>query len=130
MTENELKQYRSICAEIEELKLEMNRLTLTDTVTGSDAEFPYTKHTMSIRGVDDDTKARISRRITLLKNKRHMIECYVDAIDDSITRRIFKYRYIKDTVMPSWRSVSRKVGGGMSESGVRMTAYRYLKENG
>ena len=130
MTENDLKQYRSICAEIEELKLEINRLTLTDTVTGSDSEFPYTKHTMSIKGVDDDTKTRISRRIILLKNKRRLIECYVDSIDDSITRRIFKYRYIKGTVMPSWTLVALKIGGNYTADYVRILAKRYIKENG
>ncbi len=62
------------------------------------------------------------KRCQELKNK---IETFVGQIDDSLTRQIFYYRYIK---FMTWRKVSSMVGGYCSEDGVRMIAERYLKK--
>lgn len=48
MTVEQLKQYRSICAEIEEKTTELNNAVLRDTVKGSDDEFPYIQHSVEI----------------------------------------------------------------------------------
>lgn len=48
MTKEELKQYRSIVAELNEVNDRINSNTVYGTVTGSDAEFPYVKHCISV----------------------------------------------------------------------------------
>lgn len=61
------------------------------------------------------------RRCSVLKKK---IDKFLDSVDDSLTRQIFYYRYVK---CMSWKKVSYMTGGYNSEDGVRKIAERYLK---
>ena len=61
------------------------------------------------------------RRCSALKKK---IDDFLNTIDDSLTRQIFYYRYVK---CMSWKKVSYMTGGYNSEDGVRKIAERYLK---
>ncbi len=61
------------------------------------------------------------RRCTELKDR---IEKFINSIDDSLTRQIFYYRFVK--CMP-WKKVSYMTGGYNSDEGVRKIAERYLK---
>ena len=56
MTKEELKQYRSIVAELNEVNDRINSSTVHGTVTGSDSEFPYVKHCISVSGVEPTRK--------------------------------------------------------------------------
>ena len=49
---------------------------------------------------------------------------FIDSIEDSLTRQIFHYRYVKS--MP-WKRVAYMTGGYNSEESVRKIAERYLK---
>lgn len=51
----------------------------------------------------------------------------IDGIDDSLTRQVFYFRYVK--CLP-WKKVSHMTGGLIGEDGVRKVAERYLKRNG
>ncbi len=62
------------------------------------------------------------RKCTALRNK---INDFIATIDDSVTRQIFEYRYIK---CMSWKQVSYMLGGYMSEDCVRKILERYLKK--
>ena len=124
MTVEQLKQYRSICAEIGEKTIELNESISRDTVRGSDAEFPYIQHTIEIAGITDNK--RIVHRLSQLKKAKQDIEEYIDDIGDSLTRRIFEHRYLKGKAMPSWQSVAFKIGGGNTSDSVRMVHNRYL----
>ena len=64
------------------------------------------------------------RRCTALKKR---IDKFLDSVDDSLTRQIFYYRYVK---CMSWKKVSYMTGGYNSEDGVRKIAERYLKAHG
>ena len=124
MTKEELKQYRSIVAELNEVNDRINSNTVHGTVTGSDAEFPYVKHCISVEPThisDIVLRQRLERQ----KNK---IELFVAGILDSETRRIFRYRYIDGTVMPSWQWIAFQIGGGNTADGVRMKHKRFLKK--
>ncbi len=52
------------------------------------------------------------------------IDKFLNSIDDSLTRQIFYYRYVR---CMSWKKVSYMTGGYNSEDGVRKIAERYLK---
>ena len=127
MTIEQLKQYRSICAEIEEKTIELNNNIVKDTVRRSDNEFPYIQHSVEISGIADND--RLTHRISLLKKAKEETEKFIDSIDDSLTRRIFEYRYVKGKVMPSWQSVAFKVGGGNTSDSVRKVHERFLRKN-
>ena len=64
----------------------------------------------------------------LAEQQKQKIELFVATISDSETRRIFRYRYIDGTVMPSWQWIAFKMGGGNSADAVRMTHNRFLKK--
>ena len=64
------------------------------------------------------------RRCTVLRNE---IDKFINTIEDSCTRQIFEYRYIR---CMSWKQVAYMAGGYSSEDGVRKIAERYLKKHG
>ncbi len=128
MTKEELKQYRSIVAELNEVNDRINSNTVHGTVTGSDAEFPYVKHCISVSGVEPTHISDIVLR-QRLERQKNKIELFVAGILDSETRRIFRYRYIDGTVMPTWQWIAFKMGGGNSADAVRKRVNRFLKKN-
>lgn len=129
MTVEQLKQYRSICAEIEEKTIELNEKNVSGTVTGSDSEFPYTKHSIPISGVPTQGNDRLVFRLECLKREKRCIENFIYDIEDSLTRRIFEYRYIKGSKQPTWREVAFRIGGGNTADSVRKSHERFFYKN-
>ena len=127
MTKEELEQYRSIVAELDEIRDRLNNNTVSDTVTGSDSEFPYVKHSISVGGV---TERRECHRDMILKRRLEVqkqdIEDFVEAIPESETRRIFHFRYIDGKVRPSWQWIAFKTGR-WDEQIPRKKHNKYLK---
>lgn len=111
MTKAELEQYRSIVAEIDEIRDRLNKNTVHGTVTGSDSEFPYVKHSITVGGVEEsENSKRDMLLIQRLERQKKEIEYFIHNIPDSITRRIFTYRYIDGKVKPSWQWIAFKIG--------------------
>lgn len=54
------------------------------------------------------------------------ISAYINTIDDPMIRQIVALRYLDN--LP-WREVAKRVGGGISISGVRVMLDRYLAAN-
>lgn len=129
MTKEELEQYRSIVAEIDEIRDRLNKNTVHGTVTGSDSEFPYVQHSISIGGVvETERNQRDMLLIRKLEKQKQDIEQFIHNIPDSVTRRIFTYRYMDGKVRPSWQWIAFRIGGGNSADSVRMIHSRYLKK--
>lgn len=127
MTKAELEQYRSIVAEIDEIRDRLNKNTVHGTVTGSDSEFPYVKHSISVGGVmETETNQKDMLLIQRLERQKQEIEAFVHNIPDSITRRIFTYRYIDGKVKPSWQWIAFKIGHH-DEQYARKKHNKYLK---
>ena len=53
------------------------------------------------------------------------INAFINEIDDSLTRQVFYFRYVK--CLP-WKKVSVMTGGIIGMDGVRKVAERYLKK--
>lgn len=129
-----LRQYNSLIAEIGELEKEIRYLEnlkpkfVKDKVTGSDNEFPFVERDFTISGVVEDDKL-IKKRIILTERKEKCIilkikiEEFISTIPDSLTRRIFKYRYVDGL---EWLPISMKIGG-YDESYARKKHDRYLE---
>lgn len=128
MTKEELEQYRSIVAEIDEIRDRLNSHTVHGTVTGSDSEFPYVQHVMSVGGVTEtEANQRDMLLIRRLEKQKKDIERFIQSITDSVTRRIFTYRYMDGTVRPSWQWIAFKMGVSGDGSTERKKVDRYLK---
>lgn len=128
MTVKELEQYRSIVAEIGEIRDRLNMHMVHDTVTGSDSEYPYVQHTISVGGVEETN--RNEQDMCLLRRleaKRQEIEEFVRSVPDSLTRRIFTYRYVDGSVKPSWQWIAFKIGH-YDESYPRKKHNKFLKD--
>lgn len=104
MTKDDLKQYRSIVAEIKELNKNIRDNTVHDTVKGSDKDYPYTQHTMSVEGATRECETAIHRR-NQLKKQRDDIKRFVDNIPDSLIRRIIRHKYINGNEDVKWIDV-------------------------
>ena len=114
---------------------EINRRIAVDSVTASDHDYPYTQHTVTIEGLEEDSD-KIDNRIIRMelrrvrqmqdKNDKEMsvIRQEIDDINDEYLRSIITYRFIKGM---SWRQVAFRIGGGNTEDAVRMAYNRYLK---
>lgn len=119
-----LKQYNSILEEIKELNREIERLENKeikheiDKVKGSNAEFPYQPRSFTIEGYNVLEEDRIIKRILTKKNILYrrkakcedlklQIEEFINTIPDSLTRRVFRYRYIDNL---SWQAIAMRLG--------------------
>jgi len=111
LTKVELIQYRSICAEIEEINIKLQDSTVHGTVRGSDKEFPYVQHSISVGGVTSTKdNIRLLTKLNKLKSQKEHIESFIDSISDSLTRRIFEYRYLTGDKIMSWQKIAFKIG--------------------
>lgn len=126
MTISELKQYRSICAEIVELRITIKENLAHETVRGSDSSFPYLAHAMSISGLPGEEKHKETlERVRWLETQKRDIEQFINDIEDSMTRRIFKMRILMGW---NWSKVAVNMGGGNTKASVKMMFYRYIKK--
>ena len=120
MTKELLEQYPDICAEIKELE-ELLRRGVSDTVSASSTEYPYTQHTVTVKGVPPDLRGRLDR----LKAQKAEIEAFVAGLPNIQQRRIVTYRA---KMGYSWAIVAAKMGHRYSENSVKHIYYRALQK--
>lgn len=70
-----------------------------------------------------DLRERLSEAVAEYTSERVRLEEYIANIPDSLTRLIFRKRFIEGL---TWRGVADAVGGNNTEDGVRKTCRRYL----
>lgn len=130
ITLKDLNEYTLLRKEIADLKKRINQheSIVSDVVTGSSLEYPYTKHSISITGFSCCYSKRMynkySRQIELRQQKAEEIEDYISSIDDSLVRQIVRLRFIDGL---SWTAVAHRIGGGNTENSVKVVFHRYLK---
>ena len=112
MTKDMLQQYMSLQAEIKELEeeIERNKIVVSDTVSGSSDVWPYTQHSVMVKGLPGEVytlNAILSKRSKRLQEQRKEIERFLDSIEDSQIRRIIKLKYIEGK---TWQQVANRLG--------------------
>lgn len=129
MTREELEEYRSKKEEIAELEYKLKHIGDNDEMVGNDVIMDYRSGfpvPHSVVGVDwkkyDNAKARYTNRLAKLREECDEIEAYVESIEDSITRRIFRMYYIDGV---SQENVAKAVH--MSQSLVSKKISDFLK---
>lgn len=133
---DQLKQYKALQREIETLNkaiVEMGEKgpEVSSDAVSSAAEWPYSKHTVQVDGLDWSEYDRQMRAVLRKREAARAraaaqlaeIEEYIAGIEDSVMRQIIRYRYIDGL---SWRQVAIRVGGGNTEDGVRKAQDRFL----
>ena len=102
MTREKLEAYRSMKEEIQELKDELLHLgegeSLIDSSVINDYRSGYPVP-QAVIGVDWKKKHRLheryTNRIKKLQKECELVEEYIECIDDSLTRRIFRMYYME-----------------------------------
>ncbi len=120
MTKDQLEQYPDLCAEIQELTEQLRR-GVSDTVSASSTEYPYTQHSVTIQGTPPDLHARLEG----LKKQKADIEAFVAGLPNSRQRRIVTYRALRGY---SWSAVAAKMGHRYSEDSARQFYCRILQK--
>ena len=86
MTKELLEQYPDICAELADLE-RAARTPVSDVVSGSSGEYPYTQHAVSIRGLPA-VPPEIAERTESLRQQKKEIEDFVDQLTSPRKRRL------------------------------------------
>lgn len=126
MTAERLKQFRHLKKEIEDLEQRISRSQVTDVVSGSDRRFPYTQHHVAITGIDQRALRRLRRKQQQCRMEYDEIAMWIDSIEDSQLRMIFRARYLDGY---SWIRVAHEIGGDNKKDSVRKAHDRYLAKN-
>lgn len=113
MTREFLERYQGILADIAAIKSDK----VTDTVSASSPEFPYSQHTVTVQGVPADWR---SQRLSELYRDKAQIELYIESVEDDTVRAIMRYR-IKQGL--SWGQVVARMGHSLSEQQVKRRYY-------
>lgn len=145
MDKEQLSQLRYLRGELEIIKQQITDLEtagfyaddevvriVTDTVRGSNPEFPYEPRTFVIKGLDSDGYGRKLGRLRQLLRRRAgeltdlLIQAheYIDAIDDSLIRQIITLRHVCGL---TWCKVAARVGGDNTAESVRKMHDRFFE---
>ena len=126
MTKERLEGYRSCKEEINELRYRIECVKNDDNRIGNDTIFDYRTgypRPQAVVGYDYEKEARLTARylsrIDKLKTECTEVEEWIEAISDSLTRRIFRMYYIygvrqsviAQRVHLSQSKVSEKISG-------------------
>lgn len=134
MDKEQLSQLRYLSKEIELLEEQIKNIDYTmttDSVKGSDANFPYTYHSITIKGVDIEGYNNKARRLQkrLSRRKHELIDLvnelnnYIDDIEDSEIRQMIVLKYVKNF---TWSQIAKHLGYA-DESVPRKKLDRYFK---
>lgn len=128
LTKKDLKDYPNLIAEIDDLTRRINKSLkeiVTDVVSSSSPDFPYTAHSTSIHGVSPN-QSLIERRHKLqdkLRQKTEEIELFIDTLPTSKERNIVRMRVLDGM---SWGQIAAKMGYAVTKESVRKTYNRAL----
>lgn len=131
MTKDRLLSYRSKREEIRELEYTLENRWKSETLIGNNVIFDYSKGypmPQSVVGFDYKRYERLQdrdlRRKSDLEKECAEIEDFVDRIQDSITRRIFKIYFIDGKKPVKQKEVAKKVH--LDQSNVSRKIDEYL----
>lgn len=132
MTKDRLQAYRSNRDEILELSYTLENRWKSETMIGNDVVFDYSKGypmPQSVVGFDQEKYERAQNR-DLRRKKKLEKECeeaeeFVNAIPDSLTRRIFRLYFIDGRKPVTQKDVAKRIH--LDQSNVSRKIDEYLK---
>ena len=130
MNAGDLKNIRKLRNEVRGLELLIKDISgdvVEDVVSGSSPSFPYSKHKIIIRGVDDkrihSTRIRLIKKRNKLREAIEEAEKYLETIDDPIDRNIIRLRC---ELGMEWQDVANEMNS--TEGACKMRFRRMMKE--
>lgn len=130
MTKEQLKRYRELKLELQDINAGISNSTIHDSVSGSKKEFPWTIGTRHVEGVPDEDYDLLVRKSDL-KAQIKEIEDFVNGIHNYRIKKAIQIYYIDDIESgedkPTWEDVADKMDGGQSSEAIKKMVTRYLK---
>ncbi len=74
-----------------------------------------------------DMRETVAQREAAVARSEAAVAAYIQTIEDSQTRMIFRLRFIHGM---AWKEVAAAVGGRNTENGVKNTCYRHIARGG
>ena len=131
MTIKELSQLYHLNQEIEMDRLRLRNLEAraqpgAQVITGM-PHAPGTKDKVGECAAEiADLRGIIEAKHQQCLYERARLERYIAGIDDSLTRQMFKLRFVNGL---TWRQVAACIGGRNTDDGCRKAVQRYLRKN-
>lgn len=133
MTIAELKQYRNICAEIQDIEDDLNANHYVGDTVQSAKRFPHKNHNVHIEGYKSDggTVSKLAR-LAEKKKQRDKIDQFVESITDYKLKKSVKIYYINPIEngedKPTWEMVADEIGQGVTSYSLKAGLKRILKK--
>lgn len=116
MTRDFLERYKGICAQI----IAEKALKVSDTVTASLTEYPYSKHTLTITGTDEH-----SQRLHKLERQKTEIEEAIWGLEDGIEKAVISMHVLAGM---AWGEMAAALGGCYTVDGLKQVYRRGMKK--
>lgn len=137
MDKSILQQYQDAELLIERTERQIQRLRaakeqkLSDTVRGSNPNFPYEPRTFRIEGFgslayNDEQISYLERLLTERRTTAAKLRLETEAWINTLPPRMQLVVQMKYLNGATWEEVARKVGRGTSPDGIRMEWQRYI----
>lgn len=116
MDREQVERYKGICAQIVAEKA----LKVSDTVTASLPEYPYSKHTLTITGADEH-----SQRLHKLERQKTEIEEAIWGLEDGIEKAVISMHVLAGM---AWGEMAAALGGCYTVDGLKQVYRRGMKK--
>lgn len=131
MTKEQLKRYRALKLELQDINAEIGDATVHDSVTGSKKDFPWTPGTRHVEGVPDEDYNLLVRKSNV-ESQIKEIEEFVNGIHNYRIKKAIQIYYINEIEpgedKPTWEDVADEIGNGCSSESVKKSVTRYIKK--
>jgi len=129
MTKERLEKYRSKKAELPELRRKLADLGKGDSLIDNDVIMDYRKgypRPQSVVGYDYEREVKLretwEKKIERLEKECLEVELWIEEISDSLTRRIFRMKYVDGMTQ---QQIARKLH--MDQSNISKKISKFLK---
>ena len=105
-------------------RLELDPAWVTDTVTGSSVDPPYTKHTITVTGRSERRLRRNKRIIDELEARCAEVDADIASMEDKRLAQMLLMRFVEGPTEPEWEDISPYVG--LHADNCRKAVKKYL----
>lgn len=105
----QLKQYRTMKLELEEVSSKIDEKCIKDSAAGSMKDFPWILQNHSLSGIADEDYNLLERKLEL-KTQIKAVDDFVREIEDNEIRTIILMRYVSGKRKMSWQNIALKLG--------------------
>lgn len=118
------KQYRHNRMLLERKRRQLSDMEqLTDVVSGSSAEWPYTQHTVTVCGRNAAEEQKVMEEIHQMERACRTVEEAMRKAPNSSVRLMLELKYVDGL---SWEEVAQAMGEAVSDDAMRKRAEAFF----